>query len=521
MENITEKTLPVVAIVGRPNVGKSSLFNALIGSRLSIVHEMPGVTRDRVMAPTSYRNRRFQLIDTGGLALRYGETRNRDMWDERISQQVESALTDADVLVFVTNVQDGVMPLDEEVAQKLREHGKTVLLVANKSDNPTLVQQAVEMTQFGFKRVFPVSCLHRSGIGDLLDEIVDSLPAEEVLPETEDAENAASPSVENEPVRIAILGRPNVGKSSLVNALLGEDRVMVSDVAGTTRDAIDVDFAIQYRGEERPAVLIDTAGLRKKAKVSDAVEMFSVMRAQTALSRARIVLFVTEASIDGVTAQDRRIAGMIEESGKACVLVVNKVDTCSEHPSAEIVKQIRYTLPGLSYAPLVLVSAEKRRNLSLLLDQISQVMELLNVRIPTSVVNQVISDAFEKVSPPVIGYAPLKLYYSSQVATEPPKFLLFVNDKKYCADNYLAYLRNALRSAFDFTGLPIVLELRSRPKKVESVHTPSRSTPGRPARKSGSKPKPAAKPKKKSGTSRVGGPNSKKRAGTGKGRPKR
>ena len=490
--------MPVVAIVGRPNVGKSSLFNAIIGTRLSIVHEMPGVTRDRITAPATHNGRRFELVDTGGLGMRFGETKNVDMWDERIAQQVNSALEDADVLILVTNVQDGIMPLDEEVVQKIRSCGKPVIVAANKSDNPKLAQQAVEMESLGLDSVIPVSCLHRSGIGDLLDKVVSKFAA---VSGENSADDGEAEEKNNEPVRIAVVGRPNVGKSSLVNALLGEDRVMVSDVAGTTRDAIDVDFAIKYRGEECPAVLIDTAGLRKKAKVQGAVEMFSVMRAKSAIERARIVLFVTEASIDGVTAQDRRIAGMIEESGKACVLVVNKIDTCSDYPKSEIVKQIRYSLPGMSYAPLVLISAEKHRHLDMLLDQISQVMEQLELRIPTSVVNQLIYDAIERTTPPVIGHAPLRFYYGSQVATEPPKFLLFVNDKKYCAPNYLTYLRNSIRSAFDFTGLPIIIELRSRPKTIVSKHTPSRPVSGRPA-----------KPGRKKSTPKKGMPNSRKRA---------
>lgn len=493
-----DRSMPVVAIVGRPNVGKSSLFNAIIGTRLSIVHEMPGVTRDRITAPATHNGRRFELVDTGGLGMRFGETRNVDMWDERIAQQVNSALEDADVLVLVTNVQDGIMPLDQEVVQKIRSCGKPVIVAANKSDNPKLAQQAVEMESLGLDSVIPVSCLHRSGIGELLDRVVSKLAPQ---PGENSPDNGEEPEEKNnEPVRIAVVGRPNVGKSSLVNALLGEDRVMVSDIAGTTRDAIDVDFTIKYRGEECPAVLIDTAGLRKKAKVQGAVEMFSVMRAKSAIERARIVLFVTEASVDGVTAQDRRIAGMIEESGKACILVVNKIDTCSDYPKSEIVKQIRYSLPGMSYAPLVLISAEKHRHLDMLLDQISQVMEQLQLRIPTSVVNQLIYDAIERTTPPVVGHAPLRFYYGSQVATEPPKFLLFVNDKKYCAPNYLIYLRNSIRSAFDFTGLPVIIELRSRPKTIASKHTPSRPVNGRPA-----------KPGRKKNIPGKGMPNSRKR----------
>ncbi len=522
MNDETHKKLPVAAIVGRPNVGKSSLFNAIIGSRLSIVHEMPGVTRDRVIAPASHRGRDFELVDTGGLGMRFGETRNLDMWDERIAGQVESALQDADVLIFVTNVQAGLLPLDEEVAQKLRACNLPVIVVANKADNPELAKSALEMTVMGFGDASPVSCLHRAGIGDLLDRVVAALPAPASVEKTEDesdgVEADGEKEADNAPVKIAVIGRPNVGKSSLVNALLGEERVMVSEIAGTTRDAIDSDFQIKYRDGIRPAVLIDTAGLRKKGKVHDAVEMFSVMRAQSAISRADLIVFVTEASIDGVTAQDRRIAGMIEDSGKACVIAVNKIDLCPDQPAKELVKQIRFSLPNMNYAPLVTLSASKRRNLGQLLDQIAQVMEQLKVRIPTSVVNQVLADAFERTTPPVVGNAPLKFYYASQVGTAPPRFLLFVNDKKYCADHYIGYLVNAVRQAFDFTGLPIVLELRSRPKKVASVHTPARTPggkrPAKPGRKPGRKPGISGRPAVKSGRKGAAG----KQTGGGRGK---
>ncbi|MDD4818508.1 MAG: ribosome biogenesis GTPase Der [Victivallaceae bacterium] len=524
MNEEKHKKLPVAAIVGRPNVGKSSLFNAIIGSRLSIVHEMSGVTRDRVIAPASHRGRDFELVDTGGLGMRFGETRNLDVWDERIAGQVESALQDADVLIFVTNVQAGLLPLDEEVAQKLRSCNLPVIVAANKADNPELAKSALEMTAMGFGDVSPVSCLHRAGLGDLLDRVVAALPAPDqnevaAADEEDAAADEENKKDENSPVKIAVIGRPNVGKSSLVNALLGEERVMVSEIAGTTRDAIDSDFQIKYRDGIRPAVLIDTAGLRKKGKVHDAVEMFSVMRAQSAISRADLIVFVTEASIDGVTAQDRRIAGMIEESGKACVIAVNKIDLCADQPAKELVKQIRFSLPNMNYAPLVTLSAAKHRNLNQLLDQIAQVMEQLQVRIPTSVVNQVLADAFERTTPPVIGNAPLKFYYASQVGTAPPRFLLFVNDKKYCADHYVGYLMNALRQAFDFTGLPIVLELRSRPKKVASVHTPARTPGGKRPAKTGRNPGTAGrKPGKPAGRKAAGPSAAKRRTTSGRGK---
>ena len=384
----TNGGVPAIAIVGRPNVGKSSLFNTIVGRRLSIVHEMSGVTRDRVVAPLVRNGRRFELIDTGGLGMLAGESRKVDVWDSRIAEQVELAIEGADVLIFVANVRDGIVPLDAEVARRLHSSGKPVLFAANKCDNPELDAEAVEFMQLGFDRVYPVSCLHRRGVNALVEAAL------RLLPEGGAGEPAADAPA---PVNIAVVGRPNVGKSSLVNALLGEERVMVSDVAGTTRDAIDVDFQIRYQGELRPAVLVDTAGLRKKAKVDTVVEFFSVMRAQAAVTRADLVLFVVEASADGMTAQDRRIASMIRESGKGCVIVANKFDLCrDEHRLKQLQAELRRSLPGMSYAPAVFISARDRSNLGGLLDQIAEVMEQLELKIPTGVLNRVLADAVER-----------------------------------------------------------------------------------------------------------------------------
>jgi GTP-binding protein len=464
--------IPVVAIVGRPNVGKSSLFNAIIRKRVSIVHEMCGVTRDRVVAPASWQGRHFQLVDTGGLGTLTGKTRNVDKWDKCISEQVETAIGDADLLILVCNVQEGVVALDEEVARRLRTCGTRVILAANKSDNPELSAAATEFSALGFEEMIPVSSLHRQNIDLLLDQVVKDFESLDIQQE------------EQEPFRVAVVGRPNVGKSSLVNALLGDERVIVSDVAGTTRDSVDIDFELEYKGEKLPASLIDTAGLRKRAKVSDAVEMFSIMRAKEAVERSRLVLFLVEASPMGVTAQDRRIAAMVEDSGKACVMVVNKYDVQrSEHTKEELLKELRYSIPGMSYAPAVFISAKEKYNLDGLLDQAAQVMEQMELRIPTSTVNRVLYDAFERVSPPVTGTSPLKFYYAAMVANEPPRFIMFVNQPKYCAPNYLNYLKKALRSAFDFTGLPIIVTLRARPKKVAGFHTEGRSAKNKPGSK--------------------------------------
>ncbi|MDD3886436.1 MAG: 50S ribosome-binding GTPase, partial [Victivallaceae bacterium] len=285
------------------------------------------------------------------------------------------------------------------------------------------------------------------------------------------------------PVSIAVVGRPNVGKSSLVNALLGEDRVMVSPVAGTTRDAIDIDFTLSCNGESRPAVLVDTAGLRKRAKVDTVVELFSAMRAGNAISRADLVLLVVEASVDGMTAQDRRIASMIEQAGRACVIVANKVDLCLDTAKVkELERVIRSSLPGMGYAPVVFVSARDRRNLDMLLDRMALVMDQLKLDVTTGVLNRVIADAFVSHTPPVVGAAPLKLFYATAAGRDPLRIVLFVNNPKYCPDNYLAFLKNTVRDAFDLVGMPIEIKLKARPKKVQSIRRdapPAGRAPGR------------------------------------------
>ena len=498
--------VPTVAIVGRPNVGKSSLFNAIIRKRVSIVHEMCGVTRDRVVAPASWNGKHFQLIDTGGLGNVRGKTRNVDQWDERISEQVEVAIEGADILILVCNVQEGVVALDEEVAKRLRSCGSRIILAVNKSDNPKLISGAAEFSRLGFEEMIPVSSLHRSNIDGLLDQVV------------RDFDELEIPEEEHEVFRIAVVGRPNVGKSSLVNALLGDERVIVSDVAGTTRDSVDIDFELEYKGEKLPASLIDTAGFRKRGKVRDAVEMFSIMRAKEAIERSRLVLFLVEASPHGTTAQDRRIASMVEESGKGCVLVVNKYDVQRDsHKKEELLEELRYSMPGMRYAPAVFISAKEKYNLGGMLDQAAEVMEQMELKISTSMVNRVLYDAFERVSPPVVGTSPLKFYYAAMIANEPPQFLLFVNNPAYCADNYLAYLKKALRSAFDFTGLPIVMTLRARPKKIASFHTESRSRKKKPGSKSNAGKSPR-KSRSKNEKKSTRGRNSQKtkRATTGK-----
>ena len=448
---------PTIAIVGRPNVGKSSLFNAILNRRLAIVHEMSGVTRDRISAPVFRSGRCFNLVDTGGLGMLSGETRKVDFWDAGIAMQVEAAVADADVLVMVGDAQTGVTPLEHDIAKRLRASGLPVLVAVNKCDSPQQKDDAAEFSILGFPKVFPICCRHRGGINALLEAALKELPrgGEDMPP---------APAVS-----LAVIGRPNVGKSSLINALLGSERVMTSSVAGTTRDAVEVDFSISYRGEYRPAVLIDTAGLRKTAKVDDLVEYFSVMRAKSAIERADLILFVVDSSGDGVTAQDRRISGLIQKANKPCVIVANKSDACEGKKRPQLLEELRGALPHLGSLPAVSVSAKERRNLDALLDAVAEVMEQLEVEVSTGVLNRVLAQALLKRTPPVTGTRPLKLYYATTAGMHPLRIRLFVNRPEGVPDNYAAYLRNQVREAFGLSAVPVLLEFCARPKKVESI----------------------------------------------------
>ena len=447
--------LPTIAIVGRPNVGKSSLFNSILKKRQAIVHFDSGVTRDRVSSTGVIGGRRFRLIDTGGLGMGKGEKRGVDFWDQSIEKQVEVAIADADVILFVVDVTAGLTALDQEAAIRLRSTGKEIILVINKVDGDVPTPHIGEFDRLGFS-------LHRRGITQMMEKALKDF-------------DAVAPGQELPRLKIAVMGRPNVGKSSLVNKLLGEERVIVSDVAGTTRDAIDVEFTLDCGdGEKVPALLVDTAGLRKKSKIDGAVERYSMMRAEETLENCDMVLFVVESSMNGVTAQDKTIAAMIQKSGKPCILVSNKWDTCSGKKQKDVLAEIRYTLPFMSYAPVVFICAVSGYNFKELYGAIAELRAQMAVKISTAMVNRVIGDAFEKTAPPVLGTKPFKVYYGTMVSNPPPTFQLFVNDPALCADHYKTYLEKYLQKAFEFTGMPVRLILKER-KRRELVFTKTKS----------------------------------------------
>ncbi len=462
--------VPTVAIVGRPNVGKSSLFNVILGRRLSIVHEESGVTRDTVISPVNWKNHYFQLIDTGGLGLLGTSSTKRTARvdsdgelvtlsvDDEIRRQAEIAIESADLLVHVVDITVGVVPLDEEVSDLLRKSGKPVILVPNKADNAELEGSIDDFNKLAIEDVLPVSSLHRRGIDELCKTFFKYLPKIKEYSETDR-------------LIVAVAGRPNVGKSSIVNNLIGTDRIMVSDVAGTTRDAVDTPFEMKLGDEVIPATLVDTAGLRKRGRASTAVEFFSIMRAKEAIVRSNICFLVIEASEGGATTQDAKIGRIISDSGKACIIVANKYDLCDEIKQKDLEAEIRHSLPFLNYAPIVFTSALTSFNFPKLIAESIEVNQQYKVKIPTSTLNKVISDAMRKNSAPVVKGRFFKVYYATMVSNRPPLFVLFVNSPKLCPANYQAYLRNYLREAFNLPGLPIRIKLKERPKSVQSIRS--------------------------------------------------
>ena len=437
---------PLVAIVGRPNVGKSMLFNKLVGQRLSIVEDTPGVTRDRLYAEAEWLNRKFDLVDTGGI---------EPSADSEIlafmREQAEIAIQNATVIVFLCDIKTGLTASDQEVANLLLRSGKPVVLAVNKMDqvgqtNPDIY----EFYNLGLGDPIPVSAVHGHGTGELLDECMKYFPPEE----------AEAP--EDDVIKVAVIGKPNVGQSSLINRILGEQRVIVSDVAGTTRDAVDSYFENQ-KGKYR---LIDTAGMRKKSKVDDRIEKFSVLRSTMAIERCDVCLILIDAQ-EGVTEQDTKVAGLAHEAGKACIIVVNKWDAVEKDDKTmdRMRQDVRRDLSYMTYAPVVFISALTGQRVDRLFDLINYVNDQASLRITTGMLNTVLADATARVQPPTDKGRRLKIYYMTQIGVKPPHFVCFCNDAKLFHFSYQRYLENQIRSTFGLEGTPIRLTIRQKGDK--------------------------------------------------------
>ncbi len=440
---------PLVAIVGRPNVGKSTFFNKISGKRISIVEDTPGVTRDRVYADVEWLGRKFTLIDTGGI-----DPRSEDVLLKQMRRQAEIAMDTADVICFFTDARAGLTQDDQEVAELLRKTHKPLLLVVNKVDHAGLNDDVYEFYNLGLGDPISISSVNMLGLGDLLEEIVKLLPPAD--PEEEDeAEHV---------VQLAVVGRPNVGKSSLVNRLLGKERVMVSNIPGTTRDAIDSRFTAPDGTEYN---IIDTAGIRRKRVIEDeSLERYSVLRSIAAIKRCDVALMLIDAQ-DGVTEQDTKIAGLVHEEGKACVVVVNKWDAIEKETNTmeQYRKQVLEDLKFMDYAPVLFVSAMTGQRVHTVLDMVSQAYAQYTKRVPTGVLNDVLADAQASLQPPATNGRRLKIYYGTQQHVAPPTFILYVNDEELMHFAYQRYLENFLRKTFDFTGTPIRLVLRAKHKE--------------------------------------------------------
>ena len=451
---------PLVALVGRPNVGKSSLFNRLVGMRKAVVSEVPGTTRDRIIDQAEWNGVVFDVVDTGGLEVYQpkGEApvspleEGSSHFVEEIRAQALVGIEEADVIVFVVDTLQGITAADEEVATLLRRTAKPVLVAANKADHGGRFDEALEFYGLGLGEVFPVSALHGTGTGDLLDAIVAALPFH--TPEDHDAEDTS--------IKIAIVGRPNVGKSSLLNRLLGQERAIVSPVAGTTRDAIDTQ--ITWHG--LPITLIDTAGIRRRGRVAPGIEKYSVLRAHKAIERADVVLLVLDAT-EGVTQQDAHIAGMVRDAFKSVVLVVNKWDAIEKdtYTMTTFQQAIARELDFLDYAPVLFISALTGQRIHTVLETAVHVQEERLVRIPTSELNRIIREALLSHPPQTKQPRPLKIFMAQQVRVDPPTFLLHVNDKSLLHFTYERYLENQIRQAYPFTGTPIRISVRERTRK--------------------------------------------------------
>lgn len=439
-----KKKKPVVAIVGRPNVGKSTLFNALAGSDISIVKDTPGITRDRIYADVTWLDSAFTLIDTGGI-----EPDSKDIILSQMREQAQIAMDTADVILFIVDLKQGLVDADYGVADLLRRSGKPVILVVNKDDDFKKYQMDLfEFYNLGMGDPFPISAVNKMGFGELLDEVKKHFAD---LPEIEE---------DDERIHIAIVGKPNVGKSSIVNKLIGENRVIVSDIAGTTRDAVDTE--VTHKGKDY--VFIDTAGLRRKNKIKEDLERYMIIRTVTAVERADVVVLVIDAA-DGVTEQDAKIAGIADNNGKAVIIAVNKWDLVTDKNNStvkEYTDKIRQTLSFMSYAEILFISAETGQRLEKLYDMIDAVSENHAMRVQTGVLNEILSQAKAMKQPPSDKGRILKLYYITQASIKPPTFVIFVNDKDLFHFSYQRYIENQIRDTFGFVGTPIRFIIRER-----------------------------------------------------------
>jgi GTPase len=498
----------LIAIVGRPNVGKSALFNRIVGRRIAIVHDQPGVTRDRISAEAEWSGRPFTLVDTGGIGLLRGE-KAKDVIVKAAVEQVDLAIEAANVIILVVNVQEGTVPLDREVAQRLRKCGKPILVAVNKVDTSKAEPQAAEFAELGFEKIFPVTAIHGEGIEPLMDAATALLPAlgpksgvrSPQSTESDESNETLDSELRTQdaPLKLAIVGRPNVGKSSIINALTKSERVIVSSIPGTTRDAVDVPFEVETQGVREKYVLIDTAGMRKTRRVNDSIEFFSVQRSEDSIARCDIAVFVLDAE-SGILEQDKKIADRIIENRKACIVIVNKWDLydetvrrAREEEIARRARQSKHTerermttlsdfgqwvqekLFFLDYAPVIFTSAKSGFHLDRLLEAVRYVAAQLQQKIPTSILNRTINDAVERRQPvSSLGHR-LKFFYATQVRQSPPTFLLFVNRDELFSDQYKKYLAGELRRAFGYEGCPIILVPKTRPKTIESKQTRRRT----------------------------------------------
>ena len=434
---------PTVAIIGRPNVGKSTFFNYIVGKKISIVQDKPGVTRDRIYAETTWRGRSFTLIDTGGI-----ELDGEDIIVEQMREQANIAINIADVILFITDIKQGITAVDEEIAVMLKKSGKPVVLICNKADNFGKTSDDIyEFYNLGIGTPYPVSSVNALGIGDVLDAIYEYFPEENTQED------------DNEIIKVAIIGKPNVGKSSLLNAITGENRVIVSDIAGTTRDAIDS----YYENQEGKYIFIDTAGIRRKSKVTESIEKFSIMRTLLAIERADVCLMLIDAT-EGVTDQDAKIAGEAHEAGKGIILVVNKWDCIDKDTNTvlKFKKEIYNKLSYLTYAPIIFISAQTGQRVTKIFSIINKVANQNAMRISTAMLNEVINEAIAVTQPPSDKGKRLKIMYITQASTKPPTFVIFVNSKELFHFSYQRYLMNQIRNTFGLEGTPIRLIIREK-----------------------------------------------------------